>query len=357
LSHYIRPVLAVLLGLVCLPFAAARAQETMVLRDRLVIASSSTAARVAEQLSRVFAEQYGGAVPPDLRTVGSNQALWLFCSGLGPDTPDMAVTTRRMSGSVRDACRTNGVRDVVELRLGLAAVVLAARRGDPMPQLTSRLVQEAVAAERVSADGDFVPNTITTWAQLSRSLPATQIRLLVPTAGSGLRQTFEDLVLEAGCRGIREVQLLFEAAFRRGKCVSLRSDGRIIEVAAADASATLLASPPGTLAIMSLDEVVRSGGNIVALPLDGVLPTFASIANLDYDQTRVVYLYAKRQHARNQRGVGVVNGIAEMLATATSESAIGPAGFLSVAGLVPLPPADRLAQRRAAERMSTISLN
>jgi hypothetical protein len=72
--------------------------------------------------------------------------------------------------------------------------------------------------------------------------------------------------------------------------------------------------------------------NVLILLVPGtraVLPTIASIAAMDYDPTRVVYLYAKRQHARNKQGVGVVHGIAELLTEASSESATGPAGFLA----------------------------
>ena len=50
------------------------------------------------------------------------------------------------------------VRDVIELKLGFGAVVLVARRGDPMPQLSARNLQEALAAERPTSDGIFAPN-------------------------------------------------------------------------------------------------------------------------------------------------------------------------------------------------------
>jgi len=123
-----------------------------------------------------------------------------------------------------------------------------------------------------------------------------------------------------------------------------------------DVPAAVLASPPGTIGVMPLADVTSSGGNLVALSLDGVEPTASSVASLDYDQTRTIYLYAKRQHSRNQGGVGVVRGIREMLAEATSEGAIGPGGYLANARLVPLPPAERSAQRRAAERMTLMQL-
>ncbi len=349
-----------LLGLLALAGTAtqpAQAESVLTLRDRLIFASSSTAARVADLLAGSFAERWGREVRPDVRFLGANQALALFCAGVGPETPDVAVSTRRMPAGIRQSCRMNGVRDVVELKLGFGAVVLVARRGDPMPQLSSRNLQEAIAAERPTGDGAFAPNSYTTWSQLGRGLPPSPIRVLVPRGDSGTRQLFEDLVLESGCRDIKEMRLLFDAGFRRSKCITLRTDGRVEEVAEDQMVATLMSSPPGTLAVVTFDEAMRSGGNLIALPLDGVLPTIASIAAMDYDPTRVVYLYAKRQHARNRQGVGVVHGIAELLAEAASEGATGPAGFLARAGLVPLPPAERVAQRAVAERMTTMSLN
>ena len=333
----------------------ASAQTALTLRDRLLVVSSTSTSRVTDLLARTFAERYADVRAPEVRSMTTTRAMEVFCAGIGPETPDVVVSTRRIPAGMREICGANGVEDIVEIQLGLGAVVLAARRGDPLPQLTSRQIYEAVAAERAGPDG-FAPNTAATWAQIAGTLPANQIRVLVPPRGHGTRQLFEDLVLEAGCRNIRDIRLLFEAGFRRSKCVTMREDGRVVQVAGDDIASSLLNAPAGTIGVTTLDEVFRSGGNLIALSLDGVMPTPASVASLDYDQTRTVYLYAKRQHARNQQGVGVVRGIAELLAEATSELAMGPAGYLVNAGLIPLPPAERIAQRRTAERMTTINL-
>jgi phosphate transport system substrate-binding protein len=85
------------------------------------------------------------------------------------------------------------------------------------------------------------------------------------------------------------------------------------------------------------------------------MPTIAAIGNLDYEQARTFFVYAKRQHSRNQQGVGVVRGIREFLLEATSEHAGGPSGYLAAAGLVPLTPAERAAQRRVAQRQTLMS--
>lgn len=349
----LRVLPAALAGLLALGGTAA-AQGSLTLRDRLSVVSSSSSAGLAELLARGFTERHAGVPAPALQAIGSARALDQFCAGIGPQTPDIALSTRRMSSAVAESCAANGVRDIVEVQIGYGAVVIAARRGDPAPALSSRQVWAALAAEQPVQD-DFLPNRARQWSEVGQALPRSDIRVIVPPRGSGTRVLFDDLVMEAGCRQVREIRLIFEASYRLSKCITQRGDGAVRVVAAADIPAALMAAPPGTLAVMTFDQVVAGGGNFVPLSLDGALPTPASIAGDDYEQVRTFYLYAKRQHSRNNAGVGVVRGIHEFLAEATSEQAGGPGGYLTVAGLVPLGPADRAAQRRVALRLSVMS--
>jgi phosphate transport system substrate-binding protein len=336
-------------GLLLLGGGPAAAQGSLTLRDRLVIVTSSSTAGLAQLLSRSFAERFDGVPAPVANTLGSVRAMEAFCSGIGPQTPDILLVTRRLPRAVVESCAANGVRDIVEVQLGLGAVVLAARRGEALPGLSSRQVFEALAAER-SVEQEFVPNHARVWSDIGPGLPRKDIRVILPVAGSGTRALFDDLVMEAGCRYVRDIRLLFDAAYRRAKCITARTDGRVVDVRADQVAAALLAAPPGTLAVVSYDQLLASGGNLVALPLDSITPSIATIGSLDYEQARTFFLYAKRQHSRNQQGIGVVRGIHEFLVESTSEHAGGPGGYLAAAGLVPLVPAERAAQRRIAEQ-------
>jgi len=342
-----------IVGLVATLFAAAPvdAQGSLTLRDRLLIASSPSTEAVARMLAGGFADRYEGAQQPHLEVAGTQLGFERFCSGLGPETPDFLLVTRRMPRMIVEHCEANGVADIVEVRLGYGAIVLATRRGDIAPVLSSRHLYEALAAERTDGTA-FSGNTATNWADVDASLPRREIRVLVPDTGSGLRALMEDLILEGGCREVRPIRLLFEAAYRRAKCITLRTDGHVTAVPSDGLVAALLSAPPGTIAVMSIDQLLRSGGNLLPLSLDGVLPGAASIMALDYNQSQTKYLYAKRQHSQTRHGVGVVRGIRELLAEATSEQASGPGGYLTGAGLLPLSPADRTAQRRIADRMT-----
>jgi phosphate transport system substrate-binding protein len=225
-----------------------------------------------------------------------------------------------MPSSVVETCRLNGC-DIVELQIGLGAIVLATNRNARRP----RSLRRSAGAGRRTGIGEAFALTVTSWSQLSPHLPNIPIRVIVPVEGSGTRQLFDDLVLEAGCREVRGIRLVFEAAYRRSKCVTMREDGTVIPVPLLDVAAAVFAAPPGTIGVMTLAEVTNSGGNLVALALDGVDPSPATVSSLDYDQTRVIYLYAKRQHARNQRGVGVVRGVSEILVERRGKS--GPAAI------------------------------
>ena len=344
---------AVLLAAVAASLPAA-AQGSITQRDRLHIVTFASSAAVTEVLVSRFSDHFDGVRRPQVTVTGARPAFEAFCAGIGPETPDILVATRRMPRTTFENCQAHGVAEIIEIRLGLGAVVLAARRGDPTMSLTSQQVYEALVAERAENE-TFVPNRAVAWADVDPALPRRDIRVIVPEAGTGNRALFEDLVLEAGCRQLRDIRLLFESAYRRGKCTTLRNDGRVVAVRIDDVVSALMAAPPGTLAVMSYDQVVRSAGNAVPVALDGVLPNAASIAALEYDQTRPLYLYAKRQHSRTRQGVGVVRGVREMLVEATTEQAFGPGGYLSAAGLVPLPPAERAEQRRIVERSTLMS--
>jgi phosphate transport system substrate-binding protein len=331
------------------PVAPALGQAA--LRDRITIVAAASAERVAQLLVQGFGEQHADAPAPELQSLPTLRAAELFCAGAGVAMADLLVTTRRLSATARAHCAANGVDEVVELRLGLGAVVLVVRRGDPQPSLTARQVYEALAAE-TPADRGFERNRALLWSQRAVGLPAEQIRMLLPEPRSGLRELFEDGILEAGCRSLRQIRLIFEAELRRGRCITLRADGRVSDYATGELTARLMASPRGTIAVTSFENVTRGGGNLVMLPLDGVLPSRGSIASGEYEASRAYYLYAKRQHARGQGNIGAVRGMGAFLAEASSDAAVGPAGYLAEAGLVPLPTADRLAQRIVAERLA-----
>ena len=179
---------------------------------------------------------------------------------------------------------------------------------------------------------------------------------MVPLPAGSTRSFFENLVLEAGCRHNPTIRLIFEASYRRAKCITMRQDGRVLERPVEDIPGEILRGPPGTIGAVSLSQLRSAGGTLVALELDGALPSSASIASRDYLPSVRMYIYAKKQHGRAQNGVGVVRGIREFMMMAVSEQMAGPDGRLSsAAGLVALDPDARVRQRAIAANQTTMS--
>ncbi len=127
----LRRVLLVAVALFASPAIAQEAPQAQLLRERLHIVSSASAHAISEALSDVFSTRCID-LSPRLDITGSGAALERFCTGIGPNTPDIAITSRRMPRAVFEGCRANGVTDIMEVRLGLSALVLAVRRGDPL---------------------------------------------------------------------------------------------------------------------------------------------------------------------------------------------------------------------------------
>jgi phosphate transport system substrate-binding protein len=339
--------------LVCAAQPAATAPRTE--RDALWILASGSTAYAARELVEGFSATHQVPARPRLDILPTPQAFEAFCSGIGGTTPDIFITSRRARPATLDYCRRNGVTEIVEAQIGIGSLVLATKNGDPLNALSSEDVWRAIGAEVVSGD-EFVVNRALTWREVSPGLPNSEIRLITGAPGGSLRSYFENLVLEAGCRHHPKIMLIFEAAYRRSKCVTTRQDGRIVERRVEDIPGEILRAPPGTIGTVTLSQVRASGGTLAALKLDDVIPSNATIISLDYLPSFHVFLYAKRQHSRASNGVGVVRGIREFSTFAVSEQVSGPDGRLSMnIGLVALSPDERVRQRRTVANQSIMS--
>src|SRR5690606_13939438 len=127
-----------------LTFLAASAGLTLALpasaqssRDYISIVGSSTVypftTTVAEQFGR-----RGKFKTPKVESTGTGGGLKLFCNGVGVPHPDIANASRRIKPSEVEACEKNGVREIVEIKVGYDGLTLAhSRKGNPM-KLTRR---------------------------------------------------------------------------------------------------------------------------------------------------------------------------------------------------------------------------
>jgi phosphate transport system substrate-binding protein len=338
-------VLALAVALACVRPAAAQNSPTAPLL-RVVVSTSGRA--IFDSLLATIATRANLADQLSVKYADPLTALRNFCQNTAGSSPDIVLATHRMQAALTTECANNGVGDVAVVELGRSALILAVRSGSMLSGLTSRQVYLALARD-VPVHQEFVRNTAARWSDVDPALPAQDIRFQLPMRDDGSRAMFDELVLEGGCRNETAVKAIFIAPQRSARCTTTRFD-RIREIPRAQAVRTLLEAPVGTVGVLSQVDIMRSGGQLVGVVLDGMSPTEDNILSASYDYSTSFWLYAKRGQSASP---AVAVAIERIVAQAQSEAVIGPDGPLSGLGLVPLP-ADERAGQRAALAASTV---
>lgn len=307
-------------------------------RGYIAMMGSSTVVPFAKAAGDHFSKR-GHFHEPLIQSAGTGGGLKLFCEGTGPESPDIALASRAIKKREREECARNGLSDVIELKIGYDALLLAQSAKNPPWSLTANEVRMAFAKWVAKADGTMVLNPNHTWKDVRDTLPKEPIELLGPPTTSSVHDAFIDLISELECTkapwvpaGAKEPtpDLLH-------KCRSLREDGVYREGSDQDENhVDLIAkSVQPRLGVFGYQMIQRHAQELRALPIDGIEPTYASISADRYAGTRPLYLYVKGA-ALNR-----VPGLREFLAEITSEAAWGDQGYLRKAGLITLPLSER----------------
>jgi phosphate transport system substrate-binding protein len=85
------------------------------------------------------------------------------------------------------------------------------------------------------------------------------------------------------------------------------------------------------LGIFGYSFLDQNSSKVSAHPVDGIAPTFETIASGDYPVARSLYVYTKRPH------INIIEGLKPFLEELTSEMAISDEGYLALKGLIPYP--------------------
>ena len=106
---------------------------TAAARDNINIVGSST----VYPFATVVAERFGKTTRfkiPKIESTGSGGGLKLFCAGVGVEHPDITNACRRVKVSEIETCATNGVNDIIEVKIGYDGIALA----EPLSQVGLR---------------------------------------------------------------------------------------------------------------------------------------------------------------------------------------------------------------------------
>jgi len=316
-------------------------------RDQIHIVGSST----VFPFSTAVAERFGrtaGFKTPVVESTGSGGGLKLFCSGVGEKTPDVANSSRRIKPSEVELCAANGVKQIVEVKIGFDGIVLAGSKKSPQAKLTLQQIYLALA-KQVPVGGKLVANPYKLWSDVDKALPATKIEVLGPPPTSGTRDAFVEIAMEGGARTIPMLEAeraRDEKAFQQ-IAHAIREDGAYVEAGENDnLIVQKLEANPKALGIFGFSFLDQNADKIQGSTVDGVAPTFEAIADGSYAVSRSLYFYVKSAH------IGKIPGLREYIREFTSEAATGEDGYLSDRGLIPLPAAERNAVRQASAKLT-----
>jgi phosphate transport system substrate-binding protein len=321
-------------------------------RDYISIVGSSTVYPFATVVAENFGRRYPGFKTPKVESTGSGGGIKAFCAGVGVQHPDIANSSRRITASEVADCARNGVTAIVEVKIGYDGIVLANAKTAERYRLTLEQIYLALAKRVPDPAGreTLVPNPYQRWSEIDASLPNVVIEVLGPPPTSGTRDAFNELVMERGCRRFGWVAALPRDEYLAA-CHTLRDDGRFIEAGENDnLIVQKLEASPRQLGIFGFSFLEQNADKVQGAYIDGVAPTFDTIAAGEYPVARPLYFYVKKAH------VGAIPGLREYLEEFTGDAASGEFGYLTDIGLIPLAADEHAAVRARAKELAELDL-
>jgi phosphate transport system substrate-binding protein len=248
--------------------------------------------------TKAVAEEFMRANPGITVTVestGTGAGMKLFCAGVGSQFPDLEDASRAIKKSEYETCVKNGVKQVIEVPVGIDGLTIIEANNGPAMNLTQADIYKALAANPFGKG----PNKAQTWKDVNPSLPAVKIRVLGPPPTSGTRDSLVDLYLEKGCDTDPAMKTLKASNEDQHKqiCTKIREDGAFVEAGENDnLLVQKVASDPGTLGILGYSYLEQNADKIRPVQIAGVAPTEETIANLSYPGARKLFIYVKGEH-------------------------------------------------------------
>jgi len=257
---------------------------------------SSTVYPFAKLVAENFARSFPDKRSPLIESTGTGNGIQLFCSGLGPNTPDMVNASRRMKPSEFDSCASNKVDEIIELQVGLDGIAFASAKGGIMLNLSPKTIYEALAAQPYGK-----PQTAKTWKDVDPALPADPILVYGPPSTSGTRDALKELVMEVGCKtdpAMKALKDSNEDEYRK-ICTEVRDDGGYVDQGEQDnLIVQKIVGNPRAVGVFGYSYMEENADRVQGLPMDGVDPTYDNIASFKYPGARPLFVYVKKEHMR-----------------------------------------------------------
>jgi phosphate transport system substrate-binding protein len=297
-------------------------------RDHITVVGSSTVFPFTTIVAEQFVNKTPGTKSPAIESTGTGAGMKLFCAGIGAAHPDIEDASRRMKATEYNTCKDNGVSDIIEAQIGLDGIAFAESKGGPKLQLTAVDIYKALAASPMGQK-----NTAKTWKDVNPSLPAVPIQVYGPPSTSGTRDALAELILAKGCDAINPTLADHKgkdpAAYAKG-CTAIREDGAYVDAGENDnLIVQKLQSNPNAIGIFGYSYLEENKDKLNGVPINGVEPTYETIARGAYPGSRPLFLYVKTAH------LSAIKGLRDFLALYAASW--DPKGPLVAKGLIAAP--------------------
>ncbi len=298
-------------------------------RDYVNMTGSST----VYPFARTIAEKFGrnrSFKTPIVESTGTGGGIKLFCLGVGKDFVDFANASRKIKASELKICNKNGIKDVVEIKIGYDGIVIANSNKTKAYNLTKEQIFLALA-QKIPQNGKLIKNPHQKWSDIDKSLPNINISVYGPPPTSGTRDAFVELVMEEPCvKNPAFITATPNKKARKKKCHIIRSDGKFIEAGENDnLIVQKLKNDRNALGIFGFSFLEQNAGVVHGAKINGVYPTFENIASSKYGVSRPLFIYFKKEQ------LPFVKGMKEFIGEIVNENAIGDEGYLVEKGLIP----------------------
>lgn len=317
------------------------------LRRSIRIVGSSTVFPFSTAVAERFSRTNPGVPAPVIESTGTGAGMKLFCAGVGAGHPDIEDASRRIKASEYKACVANGVSQITEIQVGLDGISLATAKATQVTGLTTREFYLAVAKTPFGK-----PNTNKTWRDINSRLPATPITIFGPPTTSGTRDAMVDQFMVPACESspaIAALKKIDEARYNL-ICKAVREDGGYVEAGENDnLIVQKLIANPGTMGVFGYSYLEENGDRLKGVAINGVTPTYESIASFKYPGARPLFIYVKNAHLK------VIPGIRQFVAEYARDTTWGPDGYLRERGMIAAPADVRTHYAKIAKDMTPLN--
>jgi phosphate transport system substrate-binding protein len=314
-------------------------------RQEIRIVGSSTVFPFAKAASEAFAKADPSRKSPVLESTGTGGGIEQFCKGVGAETPDIANASRRMKKSEFENCQKNGVKEIVEVQVGIDGLALAQSNKGTKFVLSTADVYKALAANPFGK-----PQTAKLWSDVNPSLPKLPISVYGPPSTSGTRDSFHELIMESGCKSNAAMEALKDTDEDKYKaiCIEVRTDGAFKEQGENDnLIVQKLDSNPNMIGVFGYSYMEENASKVHGIVMDSVTPTIATISDGSYPGARKMFIYVKKAH------IDKIPGIKEFIAEFLKGGAVG--GYLTKLGMIASTDADYKMATEAANSLNAMT--